>query len=144
MKTNYFTLSNIEEVEEFILKVGYFNDSTLKEAHYESGSCRDHNTNSMKCIDDLAQLTLIFESQIGKGKVIELVFEHIERFNLVPSPIKYDSLFDNPYLFFRDGFIYFSRYENEFEKIESSSPNNTWVKAQKAKYRILTWEKYVD
>jgi hypothetical protein len=137
METNYIYLSNEKEVEDFMVKVGFFNDSLLKETHYESGSFRDHKTNSIKITDDLAQLTLIFESQIGKGEVIVLVFEHIERFNLVPSPIDYDSLFGNPVFFFKDGFIFFSQYEEYTNKLESSSPNNTWVKAKTAKYRIL-------
>lgn len=138
MGSIYCNLSDLEAIEDFMIKAGYFNDSLLKEVQYKSGSNRDHLTNSIKIVDDLAQLKLIFESQLNKGKVIEIVFEHIVRFNLVPIPVEYDSLFENPYIFIEDGYIYFSRYESEVNNLDISSLENTWIKAKNAKYRIIT------
>ena len=79
---------------------------------------------------------MIFESQCNKGKIIELIFEHIERLNLVPTSLNYDSLFENPSIFFCENFIYFSRYENDVLKLDESSGENTWLKAKNAKYII--------
>ena len=69
-------------------------------------------------------------------ETIEIIFEHIERLNLVPTSLDYDSMFENPYIFFCEDSIYFSRYENDVSKLDESSDENTWLKAKKAKYMI--------
>ena len=113
-----------------------FYDSVLKEIHYESGSTRDHISNSLRPFDTLAEVIMIFESQCNKGKTIEIIFEHIERLNLVPTSLDYDSMFENPSIFFFENSIYFSRYENDVSKLDESSDENTWLKAKNAKYVI--------
>ncbi len=79
---------------------------------------------------------MIFESQCNKGRTIEIVFEHIERLNLVPTSLEYDSMFENPFIFFFEDFIYFSRYEKDISKLDESSDENTWIKAKSIKYII--------
>lgn len=136
MMNVYKYLETNEDIEMFKEKVSYFYDSVLKEIHYESGSTRDYKSNSLHPFDTLAEVKMIFESQSNKGKIIELIFEHVERLNLVPTSLNYDSLFDNPSIFFYEDFIYFSRYENDVLKLDKSSYENTWLKARTAKYII--------
>ncbi|MBI9009199.1 MAG: hypothetical protein JEZ05_04135 [Tenericutes bacterium] len=136
MMNDYINIENNEDIIMFKEKASSFYDSVLKEIHYESGSTRDHESNSLHPFDTLAEVKMIFESQCNKGKIIELIFEHIERLNLVPTSLNYDSLFENPSIFFCENFIYFSRYENDVLKLGESSCENTWLKAKNAKYII--------
>jgi hypothetical protein len=129
-------IENDEDVKVFLEESSSFYDSVLKEINYESGSTRDHEINSIHPFDTLAEVKMIFESQCNKGKTIEIIFEHIERLNLVPTSLDYDSIFENPSIFFYEDFIYFSRYENDVSKLDESSNENTWLKAKNAKYVI--------
>ena len=134
--TIYKNIENNEDIEVFIEQASSFYDSVLKEIHYESGSTRDHKSNSLRPFDTLAEVIMIFESQCNKGKTIEIIFEHIERLNLVPTSLDYDSMFENPSISFFEDFIYFSKYDSEVSKLHESSHENTWLKAKNAKYVI--------
>jgi len=136
MMNIYKNIENNEDIEKFMDEASSFYDSVLKEIHYESGSTREHESNTLYPFDTLAEVKMIFESQCNKGKIIEIVFEHIERLNLVPSSLGYDSMFENPYIFFCEDSICFSRYENDVSKLNQSSSENTWLIAKKAKYII--------
>ena len=126
----------MKNIEIFMEQASLFYDSVLKEIHYESGSARDNKSNSLRPFDTLAEVIMIFESQCNKGKTIEIIFEHIERLNLVPTTLDYDSMFENPSIVFFENSIYFSRYETDVSKLHESSHENTWLIAKNTKYVI--------
>lgn len=70
MMNIYKNIENNEDVGIFMELASSFYDSVLKEIHYESGSTRDHESNSLHPFDTLAEVKMIFESQCNKGKTI--------------------------------------------------------------------------
>jgi len=136
MNDIYKYLSNDKDIEELLEKFLYFHDSVLKEIHYISGSYRNYEDNSLHPIDSIAEVRIIFESQCMNGMTLELIFELIERLNLVPIPIIYDSLFECPFITLKDEYTYFSRYEEDVNKLNESSTENTWIKSKYLKYII--------
>ena len=134
-RNKYYELNTKEIIDDFLENILFrFFDSVLKECHYVSGSSRDHETNSLECTDSIARLTMIFESQINKGFTIELCFEHIVRFNLVPSPEGYDSLWGDSDIYIDNDYIIFRAYRDSYSDIELN--DMTWVKAKSLKLMI--------
>ena len=62
-RNKFYELNSKEIIDDFLENIIYrFFDSVLKECYYESGSSRDHITNSLGCIDSIARLTMNLES----------------------------------------------------------------------------------
>lgn len=134
-RNKYYELNSKEKIDDFLENVIYrFFDSVLKECYYESGSSRNRITNSLGCIDSIARLTMIFESQINKGFTIELCFDHVVRLNLVPTPEEYDSLWGDSDIYIDNDYIIFRAYRDSYSDIELN--DMTWVKAKTLKMMI--------
>ena len=63
------------------------------------------------------------------------MFEGVERINIVPSPVNYDSLLWGILLERKDGFIYFASAILDVDSLEGSSDWVTWIKAKSVKWR---------
>lgn len=134
-RNKYYELNSKEIIDDFLENVIYrFFDSVLKECCYESGSSRVHITNSLGCIDSIDRLTMIFESQISKGFTIELCFDNVVRFNLVPTPEECDSLWGGSDINIDNDYIIFRAYRDSYSDIELN--DMTWVKAKSLKMMI--------
>lgn len=134
-RNKYYELNSKEIIDHFLENVIFrFCDSVLKECYYESGSSRDHITNSLSCIDSIARLTMIFESQINKGFTIELYFDNVVRFNLVPTPEEYDSLWGDSDIYIDNDYIIFRAYRDSYSDIELN--DMTWVRAKSLKMML--------
>lgn len=67
----YYELNDKKNIDFFLDNIVFrFNDSVLKECNYISGSSRDSISNSLSCVDSIARLTMIFESQLNDAFTI--------------------------------------------------------------------------
>jgi len=135
-KNVYYDLNDQKSIDFFLDNIVFrFNDSVLKECTYISGSSRDAMTNVLSCVDSIARLTMIFESQLNHGFTIELCFDNVVRFNLVPTQIEFDSIWGDSDIKIYSGYIEFKAYRDSYIDIDLN--NMTWVKAKSLRIMIL-------
>ena len=131
----YYKLNDKKNIDFFLDNIVFrFNDSVLKECNYISGSSRDSISNSLSCVDSIARLTMIFESQLNDAFTIELCFDNVVRLNLVPTPIKFDSIWGDSDIQIVNGYIVFKAFRDSYTDIEFN--DMTWVKAKSLKIMI--------
>jgi len=135
---NFIEICDQNKLDVMLKDCSNFNDAVLKSVIYTSGSFRSDN-NSLYPIDDLAEVIMIFESQAKSGMKITLIFDQIIQFNLVPSNINYDSLFNNPFFYIDDNGILFSKNVPLIEINEENSKDNTWIKSKSLRYLIESY-----
>lgn len=117
-----------------------FHDGCIREAHLWTG----HWVNSDRSMSVDAgldnRIRILIQCSWPKATAIELWFEEITRFNLVPAPENYDSIIFNSVLLVRDGIIYWSpedRCELPETLLNESELGNdyTWITARKLRWR---------
>jgi hypothetical protein len=117
---------------------GGFHDACLREAHLWT----DHwvgPTLSMSCPGHLDnRLRLLVQRQFKDPSAIELLFEELTRFNLVPSPENYDAVIFEATLLVKDENIYWSCRDN-WKPDSPTRDSGTWVSARRLCWRPVDW-----
>ena len=88
----------------------------------------------MKPIDDIRQVHIIIQKQNKDHAVIEFLFEGVERFNLVPAAMEYDSIISGILLKQKERYVYFADYEIDIDEFEKNSNWLTWIRAKSVKW----------
>ena len=92
----------------FMVVFGHFHDSCIREAHLWTGHWVSP-TLSMACSGDLdTRIRFLIQRQFKNPSAIELQFEEVTRFNLVPTPENYDSIIYSATLLVQDKIIFWS------------------------------------
>jgi hypothetical protein len=126
------------DADEFMEGFGGFHDSCIREAHLWTGHWVSHNL-SMSCAAGLDNnLRLLIQRQFSDPSAVELFFEHVTRFNLVPAPENYDSVILAATLLVQDGTIFWSP-EDGWTPNALSRDEFTWVSAKKLRWREVSW-----
>jgi len=134
MEPKWNIVNNQEDINYVLNHFGFFHDACLKEAKYISGSFVSENY-SMKPIDDIRQVHIIIQKQNKDHAVIEFLFEGVERFNLVPAAMEYDSIISGILLKQKERYVYFADYEIDIDEFEKNSNWLTWIRAKSVKWR---------
>ena len=117
---------------------GDFHDACLKEAHLWT----DHWVSSdlsMACNGDLDnRVRLLIQRQFQKPSAIELLFEEVTRFNLVPTPENYDSIIFAATLLVQDGTMYWSS-DGGWRPDKLNRDESTWLSAKRLRWREVPW-----
>jgi hypothetical protein len=117
---------------------GGFHDACLKEAHLWTDHCVSPRL-YMSVTGSLDnRIRLLVQRQFENPSAIELLFEEVTRFNLVPSPENYDSIIRFATLLVRDGLIYWSPV-GDWEPNEQGRNESTWISARKLRWRAVPW-----
>ncbi len=122
---------------------GEFHDSCIHEAHLFTGHYVADNL-AMACPSNLDNnIRLLVQRQFKDPASIELLFEEITRFNLVPTPENYDSVIFGATLLVKDNYIYWSTEMNWSPK-SATRDDATWISSKKLRWRQcdLLGEKY--
>ncbi|HEV2969970.1 MAG TPA: hypothetical protein VGY55_08265 [Pirellulales bacterium] len=115
---------------------GGFHDSCIREAHLWTGHWVTPELR-MRCVSD-NHLRVLFQRQFTNPSAIELIFEYVTRFNLVPAPENYDSIILAATLIVRDGDIFWSPVD-DWTRAKLNNDEFTWVSAKKLRWREVDW-----
>jgi len=117
---------------------GGFHDGCIREAHLWT----DHWVAadlSMSCPGHLDnRICFLVQHQFRNPAAIELLFEEVTRFNLVPAPEDCDSVIYEATLLIREGVIYWSP-ESGWSPDSPRRDRHTWVSARKLRWRAVDW-----
>lgn len=116
---------------------GHFHDSCIREAHLWTGHWVSP-TLSMSCPGDLdTKIRFLIQRQFKNPSAIELLFEEVARFNLVPTPEDYDSIIYSATLLVKE--IIFWSPEADWNPADPERDDDTWISAMKLSWREVDW-----
>ena len=117
---------------------GGFHDACIREAHLWT----DHWVSadlSMSCSGDLDnRIRLLIQRQFVNPSAIEMFFEEVTRFSLVPTPENYDSVIFEATLLVRDGSVFWSP-EGNWNPEDPDRDAVTWISARCCRWRAVDW-----
>jgi hypothetical protein len=117
---------------------GDSHDACIHEAHLWT----DHWVSpdlSMSCPGSLDnRIRFLIQRQFRAPSVVELLFEQVTRFNLVPTPENYDSIIFSASLVLHDGLIYWSP-EGDWNPDDTDRDKSTWISAKVLRWRAVDW-----
>jgi hypothetical protein len=135
---NWNEVKTQQEADRLMELFGDFHDSCLREAHLWT----EHyvsNDLSMSCTGTLDnQIRLLIQRQFKNPAAIEMLFEEITRFNLVPTPENYDSIINSATLLVRDGTTFWSP-EGDWTPDKLDRDCATWIAAKRLFWREVDW-----
>jgi hypothetical protein len=126
------------DADALMVVFGNFHDSCIREAHLWTGhsvsrqlgmSCPSHLDNNIR---------FLIQRQFKEISAIELLFEQVTRFNLVPSPENYESIILAATLLVEGGSVFWSP-EGDWGPDKPSRDDFTWVSARKLCWREVDW-----
>jgi hypothetical protein len=130
-----------EQAHEFNKMYGYFNDSFIKEARYESGNYLNEKLEEIAYIEH--KLYIIFQRTEPELSSIEMVFEGLERMSFIPLPLNCIPYYNYAKIGIWNSKVYFNVWEY-FDPVIPEHWNEveqTMVLAQKIRWRIA--EEYI-
>jgi hypothetical protein len=117
---------------------GDFHDGCIREAHLWT----DHWVApdlSMSCPGHLDnRIRFLVQRQFRDPSAIELLFEEVTRFNLVPAPENSDSIIDSASLLVQGGVILWSPDEY-WKPDDPRRDDSTWIAAGKLYWHEVAW-----
>ncbi len=132
---DWVDVKNNKDIEDVLDKFGYFHDSCLKELYMWTDSYVDENL-SMSVSPELdTNARMLFQRQANNPSAIELLFEGVTQFHIVPSvSIIYDAklILHNELLYWTDDF--------DWEPGANRNGTNSWIAAKSLKWRdVSSW-----
>ena len=123
-----------EDIQKLLNIFGDFHDSCIKELKYVSGAYVSANL-AMNPSNSKRDLSVIFQRQCKDPTVIEIVFEGVQKVNLIPSTGSKDWIIYEASLKRINGTYYWADWDN-FENSDIDEVNRTWISASKIKWRV--------
>lgn len=131
-------ISSQKDANNLLELFGYFHDGCIKELKYVSGQSVDSDMGMMP-INEKRELCLIFQRQWRDPSVIEIVFSGLSLLHLAPVDENYTAEISEANMEFSEDGVFWvdgSLSEKELHNA-SDSEEYTWIKAKKAKWRIV-------
>jgi len=117
---------------------GNFHDSCIREAHLWTGYSVSREL-YMSCPCNLDNnIRFLIQRQFKNPSAIELLFEEVTRFQLVPTPENFDSIILGATILVQDGSIFWS-LEGGWTPDKAHRDEVTWVSARKLRWREVDW-----
>ncbi len=122
---------NMQDDADRLMKVfGGFHDGCIREAHIWTGYWVEREL-SMRCPWNLHnKIRIWFQRQYTDPSAVELFFEEVTRFNLVPALENYDSIILAATLLVQGDTIFWSP-EDEWRPEKPNRDESTWISAKK-------------
>lgn len=136
---DWLEVKNNKDIDEILVKFGYFHDSCLKELYMWTDSYVDEEL-SMSVSPELdTNVRILFQRQSNHPSAIELLFEGVTQFHIVPTPIYYVSIIYDAKLILHNGLFYWT--DNvDWEPETSGNSSNSWIAAKSLKCRdVSSW-----
>ena len=126
------------EADALMKLFGEFHDGCIREAHLwtEHWVGRDL---SMSCPGHLDnRIRFLIQRQRIDPAAVELLFEEVTRFNLVPAPENYMAIIFDAVLLAQDGTIYWSP-DSRWSPDSPYRDEVTWISARQLRWREVDW-----
>ena len=135
---NWNIIKDQDDVDSLMALFGGFHDGCLREAHLWTGHWVSNDL-AMTCPDSLDNcIRILVQRQFKDPSAIELLFEEVTRFNLVPTPENYESIISGATLSVQGSTAYWSPTEGWW--LDSPSRDEvTWVSAKRLRWRRVEW-----
>jgi len=135
---SWCVIKNQDDAASLMTLLGGFHDECLREAHLWTGHWVSKDL-SMTCSDSLDNcIRILVQRQFKDPSAIELLFEEVTRFNLVPSPENYESIIFEATLLVQNGTIYWTPNVGWWPE-SPSRDEVTWVSAKRLRWRRVEW-----
>ena len=115
-----------------------FHDSCIREAHLWTDLWVSEDSNMHLAVPTDNKLRLLFQRQWKNPSAIELLFEKVIRFNMVPAPDNNDPIIYDATLIAWDGEIFWA----DDCSCTPDNPNRdryTWISAKKLSWHPVDW-----
>ena len=135
---NWNEIKNQANADTLLKLFGWFHDGCIREALLWTEHWVSHDL-SMSCPGNLDnRIRFLIQRQFKNPSAIELLFEEVTRFNLVPTPENYDTTIYEAVLLVRDDHIYWSP-ESGWSPDSDNRDEETWISAKKLRWREVNW-----
>jgi hypothetical protein len=113
---------------------GGFHDGCIREVHVWTETSVDSDL-SMSCAGDLdTRVRLLIQRQFKSPSAIEMLFEQVTTFHLLPSPDNYDSIILDGTLLYKDDTFYWAD-SGDWSPTATDRDKSTWIAAKKMSWR---------
>jgi hypothetical protein len=134
IKMTWNEIKTQPDADALMKRFGRFHDSCIREVHISTGYWVSPEL-SMAAPEDLdTRVRLHIQRQWRDPAAIELLFEEVVRFNLVPAPQNYVSIIYDATLLVREGIIHWSP-ETNWDPERPDANSETWISAKQLKWR---------
>ncbi|MCD7034025.1 hypothetical protein LRR81_07225 [Metabacillus sp. GX 13764] len=123
-----------KEIEHLMEIFGRFHDSCLKELYMGTESYVDENLSMGMSMELDTNVRILFQRQASSPSAIEMLFEGVTQFHIVPSPINYDSIIYDAKLILHDGLFYWAD-NYHWEPEDRALAENSWISSKSLKWR---------
>lgn len=131
---NWHEIKSQSDADHLMERFGSFHDGCIREVHIWTDTWVNPDL-SMSISPGLdVSMRLHIQRQYRNPMAIELFFEKVTRFNLVPTPENCDSIIIAATMIVRDGLIYWAPLGN-WDHTIANCDNDTWVSGKKLRWR---------
>ena len=128
-------ITNNDEIQRFMERVGCFHDSCIKEMSYISGAYVNDDL-SMLPFNKQRILRVIIQRQHEKDSMIEMEFRGLKCLKLFPDDEHYDCIIFDSAMLMKDGNIYWYDSSDLLES-ESEDYTGTLICASELRWRSI-------
>ncbi|MFF2755815.1 hypothetical protein ACFVR1_19160 [Psychrobacillus sp. NPDC058041] len=131
---DWIEVKNSKDIENILKEFGWFHDSCLKELYMWTESYVDENLSMAVPIGLDMNVRILFQRQFRNPSAIELLFEGVTQFHILPSPENYDSIIYDATLIFHKGLFYWAD-QSDWKPENYTLETNSWISAKSLKWR---------
>ncbi|WP_339147191.1 MULTISPECIES: hypothetical protein [unclassified Sutcliffiella] len=132
-------LKDRNDIYNLLETFGEFHDSCLKELYMWTESYVDESLSMGMSTDLDTNVRILFQRQNDNPSAIELLFEGVTQFHIVPSPINYDPVIYEAKLILHEGYFYWAD-DLDWEPNTYTQGANSWISAKNLKWRdVSSW-----
>ncbi|MGJ7913827.1 hypothetical protein [Neobacillus sp. LXY-1] len=131
---DWIEVKDTKDIKKLLDVFGGFHDSCLKELYLWTDSYVDDNL-SMGMSPELdTNVRILFQRQFRDPSAIELLFEGVTQFHIVPSPINHDSIIYDVKLVLQKGLFYWAD-DFDWKPEDYTLGTNSWISSKSLKWR---------
>ena len=135
---NWKDITTQADADSLMELFGGFHDGCVREAHFWTDHWVSQDL-AMSCSGNLDnRIRFLVQRQFKNPAAIELLFEEVTRFNLVPTPDNYESIISGATLLVRDGTVFWSPDESWLPE-SPKRDDSTWISASQLRWRAVDW-----
>ena len=135
--TSWKRLESQADADSLMKLFGGFHDGCLREVHIRAGNSVDSDL-MMRCRDYRdTHARLLIQRQWKDPSAIELLFEQVVTFHLLPSPENCDSIIYTAALFRREDTFYWAD-TSDWRPDSADRDKATWIAAKKLSWRDVS------